>query len=79
MAENIETHILEHLKRFQSTLERVESKQDEMVRRMSGLESGMIILKRDVHHGDETDVHLQLTIDRISSRLDRIEHRLELV
>jgi hypothetical protein len=78
MTEATENIMLELLKRFQTTLERIESKQEELVRRMSGIENSMVSLKRDAHHGDETNVHLQMSIDRLSTRLDRVEHRLEL-
>ena len=38
LMENIENLMLEHLKRFQATLERVESKTDELIVRMGHLE-----------------------------------------
>ncbi|WP_158006575.1 hypothetical protein [Acidithiobacillus thiooxidans] len=40
MTENIENIMLEHLKRFQSILDRVERKLDDLTRRVGNLESG---------------------------------------
>ena len=40
MAEEIENLMLEHLKRFQSILDRVERKLDDLTRRVGNLESG---------------------------------------
>lgn len=44
--ENIENLMLEHLKRFQVTLERVESKADELIIRMGHLEVATASTKR---------------------------------
>ena len=46
--------------------------------RMSGLESGMVLVKRKITHGDETAARQQITIDRLATRVERIERRLEL-
>ena len=78
MQENVEDIVLEHLKRFQSTLERVERKQDELIRRVSNLEGAVASIMQHLAHLSAADAAQQLSIDHISSRLDRIERRLEL-
>ena len=45
---------------------------------MSSLESSMVLVKREVNHGDEVEARLQLNLDKMLKRLDRIEARLEL-
>ncbi len=79
MADNIENIVLEHLKRFQTTLERVETKQDEVVRRMGNLESGQASILQHIAHLSSVDAQLQLATDTVNKRLDRIEKRLELI
>ncbi len=79
MSENVENMMLEHLKRFQSTLDRVERKQDELIRRVANLEGAGASIMQHLAHLSAADAAQQLTIDHISERLDRIERRLELV
>jgi hypothetical protein len=38
MSDNVENLVLEHLKRFQATLERIESKQEEALNRLEVIE-----------------------------------------
>jgi len=77
MAE-IENLMLEHLKRFQATLDRLERKLDELTARVANVEGSLANVIR--HLGDlaAADAAQQLAIDNISRRLDRIERRLEL-
>jgi hypothetical protein len=37
-----------------------------------------VLVKREVAAGDETDARQQLSLDRLSDRIERIERRLEL-
>ena len=78
MAENVENLLLEHLKRFQATLERMERKQDEMLARLSTLEGHVASIMQHQAHLAGADAAQQLAIDNINARLDRIERRLEL-
>jgi uncharacterized coiled-coil protein SlyX len=78
MTENVENLIFEHLKRFQSTLERVERKQDEMARRLANLEGSVASIMQHLANLSAADAAQQIAIDNISMRLDRIERRLEL-
>ena len=78
MTENVENLILEHLKRFQATLERLERKQDEILNRVANLESSMASIMQHLANLSAADAAQQLSIDNMSRRLDRIERRLEL-
>ena len=76
--DNIENLMLEHLKRFQATLERVENKVDELIIRVGHLEVAMGGAKRDVAHVEETQADLSVRVDKLAGRLERVEKRLEL-
>ncbi len=78
MAEEVENLVLEHLKRFQAMLERVERKQDEMIGRVANLEGSVASMMQHMAHFAAADAAQQLAIDNVSRRLDRIERRLEL-
>ena len=70
--------MLEHLKRFQMTLDRVDRRQDEMINRMSNLEGAVASIMRHLAHLSAADAVQRLALDNVGRRLDRIERRLEL-
>ena len=78
MTGNVENLILEHLKRFQASMDRVERRLDEMTVRLSNLENGYASILQHLTHLASADAAQQVAIDNISMRLDRIERRLEL-
>ena len=78
MAENVENLMLEHLKRFQTTLERIENKIGELTTRQNETHSAVISLRRDQAQDAEVSAHLQVQLDAVRERLDRIERRIEL-
>ncbi len=78
MAEDVENMMLEHLKRFQATLERIERKIGELTSRIANLESGQASIIQHLGHLAAADAAQQLATDNLSARLDRIERRLEL-
>jgi uncharacterized coiled-coil protein SlyX len=78
MTSNVENLILEHLKRFQSSLDRVENKIADLTARVANLESGQAAIMQHLTHLAAADAAQQVAIDRINDRLDRIERRLEL-
>ncbi|OYW47205.1 MAG: hypothetical protein B7Z08_03890 [Sphingomonadales bacterium 32-68-7] len=78
MTENVENLMLEHLKRFQATLERIESRLDELTVRQGDTHAAVLGLRRDQLNDAEVTAHLQVQLDTVRSRLDRIERRLEL-
>jgi hypothetical protein len=78
MSENIENLVLEHLKRFQAGQDRIESKLEEIIHRLGHLEVGTSSTKRDIAGIEENDAALSIRMDKINSRIDRIEKRLEI-
>ena len=78
MAETVENLMLEHLKRFQATLERMERKLDEHTNRLANLEGGQALIVQHIAHLASADAAQQVAMDNMSHRLDRIERRLEL-
>ena len=78
MTENVENLLLEHMKHFRASLERIERKLDEHSNRLSNLESGQALIVQHIAHLAAADAAQQVSIDKMSARLDRIERRLEL-
>ena len=71
--------VLTILRDMRASLQRVEGKADELVRRVSSLETNLAQV-----HVDLASVHVDLAghaarMDRMDGRLDRIEKRLNLV
>ena len=67
--------MLEHLKRFQASQDRVERKLDEHTQRLGRIEIAVSGLKRDIAYDEETQAEQSVRIDRLA---ERIERRLEL-
>ncbi|MDQ3144314.1 MAG: hypothetical protein M3Q57_05480 [Pseudomonadota bacterium] len=78
MSDNVDNLLLEHLKRFQATLDRVERKLGELTGRTANLESGQASIIQHLGHLAAADAAQQLSTDHLGERLDRIERRLEL-
>ena len=78
MTDNVENLMLEHLKRFQATLDRMENKLGELTGRIANLEGGQASIIQHLGHLAAADAAQQLAIDHMNTRLDRIERRLEL-
>ena len=78
MADNVENLMLEHLKRFQATLERIQRTLDEHTNRFANLEGSQAAMMQHLAHFSAADAGQQLAIDNVNRRLDRIERRLEL-
>lgn len=78
MTENVENLILEHLKRFQATLENMQRDIRELKVRQSETHTAVLALRRDQISDAEVTAHMQAQMDRFNDRLDRIERRLEL-
>ena len=79
MTETIENLMLEHLKRFQASQERIERKLEEVIVRIGPLEVGVAGLRRDFAHADENAAGMSVRMDRMNDRIERIEKRLELI
>ena len=78
MADSVENLMLEHLKKFQATLDRVEKRLGELTVRQSETHTAVLGLRRDQVNDAEITAHLQVQVDGMRDRLDRIERRLEL-
>ena len=78
MADNVESLMLEHLKRFQATLDRIERVLDEHTGRLANLEGGQAAVIQHLAHFSAADAAQQVAVDNMNRRLDRIERRLEL-
>ena len=78
MSDPVENLMLEHLKRFQATLERLETRIEELAVRQTETHTAVLALRRDQVSDAEVAAHLQVQLDRMRNRLDRIERRLEL-
>jgi uncharacterized protein (UPF0335 family) len=78
MTDDIDNLIIEHLRHIRGRVDRIAEDMGDMKHRMSSLESAMVLVKREVSAGDETDVRHQVSLDRLMDRIERIERRLEL-
>ena len=78
MTENVENLLLEHMKRFQATLDRMERRLDELTARQANVEGQLVSVIQHLAHFAAADASQQVAIDNIGRRLDRIERRLEL-
>lgn len=70
--------ILEHLKRFQAGQDRIERDLKEIKTRLSTLEAGQGSVLQHIGHLASSIASQQVSIDHLSERIDRVEHRLEL-
>ena len=78
MSDNVDNLILEHLKRFQATLDSVENRLGDLTNRMANVEGSLVSVVQQIGHFAAVGATQQLAIDHINARLDRIERRLEL-
>jgi predicted nuclease with TOPRIM domain len=69
--QSAESLVLEHLNRFQATLDRVETKLGDLTVRVASLERHRALVHDDMPA-------LNLRMDGFSKRMDRVERRLEL-
>ncbi|OYV38732.1 MAG: hypothetical protein B7Z83_03365, partial [Thiomonas sp. 20-64-5] len=67
-----------HLKRFQAGQDRIERDLKEIKARLSTLEAGQGSVLQHIGHLASSIASQQVSIDHLSERIDRVEHRLEL-
>ena len=79
MAAVVEEPLLEHLNRFQATLDRVESKVDALVIRARNIDGEIASVVQHFAHLAKARVKRQMATNDICVRLERIERRLALV
>ncbi len=78
MVDNVENLVLEHLRALRAGQDRIESELRDLKERVSAVETGLNGVRRDLVALAEADARLQVSIDRLGDRADRIEKRLEL-
>ncbi|MEI7867686.1 MAG: hypothetical protein WCI11_07325 [Candidatus Methylumidiphilus sp.] len=78
MADNVENLVLEHLRALRAGQDRIENELQDIKCRLIAVETGLNGVRRDLVALAEADVRLQITVDRLGERSDRIERRLEL-
>ena len=78
MTDGVDNLMLEHLKRFQGTLERIDLKLGELTIRQTETHAAVLSVRRDQVNDAEVAAHLQVRLDGVTDRLERIECRLEL-
>jgi predicted nuclease with TOPRIM domain len=78
MGDNGENPVHEHLRALRAGQDRIESELRDLKERVSAVETGLNGVRRDLVALAEADARLQVTIDRLGDRVDRIEKRSEL-
>lgn len=78
MDNKIENLMLEHLKKFQLTLDRIERDIGEIKTRLNHLENGQASLIIHIGHLSAAIATQQISIDGTNDRINRIERRLEI-
>ena len=78
MTDDIDNLILEHLRHIRGRVDQLAEDMTDIKHRMTSLETGMALVKREVVAGDDTDARQQVSLDRLVLRIERIEKRLEL-
>jgi outer membrane murein-binding lipoprotein Lpp len=78
MAESVDSLVIEHLGHIRTRVDQIADDMSDLKQRMSSLETSMVLVKREVAASDETDIRLQVSLDKLVERIQRIEKRLEL-
>lgn len=78
MTAEIENIVLEHLRHIRGRVDQIADDVSDLKQRMTGLEVSMSLIKREVSYGDEVDTRQQITLDKLLSRIERIERRLSI-
>lgn len=78
MTDNVDNLIVEHLSHIRGRVDQIAEDMTDIKHRMTSLEAGMALVKREVAAGDDTDARQQVSLDRLVQRIERIEKRLEL-
>ena len=78
MAEQIDNLILEHLKRRQAEQTAARERDQEILSRLSHIESGIARLTRDESANYSEIIENRHAVDKLKDRIERIERRLEI-
>jgi uncharacterized coiled-coil protein SlyX len=82
MTDEVENLMLEHLKTLRSEIKDMRNTMKgefkDVKERLSTLESGQALVIQHIGQLSSSIAGQQVSIDRMSDRIDRVEHRLEL-
>jgi hypothetical protein len=78
MTDHVENMLLEHMKRFQAMLEQIQRELREVKLRQSETHAAVLGIRRDQVNDAEITAHMQVQLDGVRDRLDRVERRLDL-
>lgn len=78
MSDDISNLILEHLKALRPELASVKADTGDIRMRLAGVDNAVLDSKRGDVHQYEESARQQVSLDRLSERISRIEKRLEL-
>lgn len=82
MTDNVDNLVIEHLKALRSELKDLRAAMHgefkDVKARLGALEAGQASVIQHIGHLGSSIAGQQVAIDRMSERLDRVEHRLEL-
>ncbi len=78
MSENIENLILEHLKKIQAEQAASRERDNEIMSRLSNIESGIARISRDEAMNYGEIIQDRHAVDKLKERMERIERRLEI-
>lgn len=78
MSDNIENLILEHLKRLQAEQSAARERDQEILSRLSHIESGIARITRDESSNYGEIIENRHAVDKLKDRIERIERRLEI-
>jgi chromosome segregation ATPase len=78
MADKIENLVLEHLKAIQAEQAAARGRDQEILSRLAGIESGMARLVRGEADTFSEIISDRHAVDQIKQRLERVERRLDL-
>jgi hypothetical protein len=75
---NVDNLLLEHMKKFQAELSDARERDQEILARLSHIESGLARITRDESANYAEIVEDRHTVDKLRERIERIERRLEI-
>ena len=77
--ENVESLVLEQLRHIRMKLDQISEDINDLKARSSNVDSSIIAVRRDSLNAEIADAHLQVSLDRLAKRIERVEARLDLV
>ena len=75
---NVDNLLLEHMKKFQAELSDALERDQEILARLSHIESGLARITRDESANYAEIVEDRHAVDKLRERIERIERRLEI-